>query len=372
MNDKGIVVLLCGPSLTAVSGVSTHLNQLLNSELAEKYSLVHFQVGSEGRSEHPVSKVCRLLLDPLKFALLIRKCKPSIVHLNSSLEKKAYWRDLSYLMVARLAQCPVVYQVHGGEFPQKFLGESELAKAFLRWTLAQPASIVLLAKIEKEKYLQFGSFRSLKIIPNAVDLSEYESQKPKNFNRKCLELGYIGRLADDKGIKETILAISDLPHPEKSNIRFRIAGSGPFESELKRIVKARDIENFVYFVGVLSGKDKPIFWQDIDIFVFPTFHREGLPYAVLESLASATPMIATGVGGIPDVVIDGTHGVLVPTHDVPAVCSVIRHFYWNREQLLKMSQAAALQARQVCGISRLAAQLDSLYQEISIDAQMRQ
>lgn len=368
MKKKKDIVILCGPSLRAVSGVSTHLNQLLNSELGAKYSLIHFQVGSEGRSESLAGKLGRLLIDPLKFALLIRKRKPAIIHLNSSLEKKAYWRDLSYLLVAWFTRVPVVYQIHGGEFPQKFLGKSEFAKAFLRWSLKLPAAIVLLANIEREKYLQFGNFRRLKTIPNAVDLLEYEGQKPKSFDRKCLKLGYIGRLADDKGVKETLLAIADLPIAERRDVRFSIAGSGPFESDLRRIVKAKNIEDMVHFVGVVSGIDKPLFWQDIDVFVFPTFHREGLPYAVLEALASATPMITTPVGGIPDIVIDGEHGVMVPIHDVSAISLAIRHLYWNREELVKMSQSAAEQARQKCGISRLAGELNSLYREIIVES----
>ena len=93
-------VLILGPSRAAVSGVSTHLNLLMDSSLADEYELVHFQVGSEGRKEGPIAKLARLLLSPFWLAATILFRHVTLVHLNSSLNPRAYWRDAAILGVA--------------------------------------------------------------------------------------------------------------------------------------------------------------------------------------------------------------------------------------------------------------------------------
>ena len=144
------VVLICGPHRDAISGVSTHLNLLMGSSLAEDFDLIHFQVGSEGRREGAVARLLRLVLSPFALFATILFRHVTIVHLNTSLNPRAYWRDLAYLLVARLLRARVVYQVHGGALPQQFFAKSPRLTAFLRWTLGLPDLVVVLAKVELE------------------------------------------------------------------------------------------------------------------------------------------------------------------------------------------------------------------------------
>src|ERR1700682_6008868 len=112
------VVLILGPHRAAVSGVSTHLNLLIDSTLGEDFDLVHFQVGSEGREEGALGKLLRLIASPFALAATIIFRHASIVHLNTSLNPRAYWRDLAYLFVAKSLGARVLYQVHGGRLPR--------------------------------------------------------------------------------------------------------------------------------------------------------------------------------------------------------------------------------------------------------------
>ncbi|HEU4646154.1 MAG TPA: hypothetical protein VFS80_11410, partial [Burkholderiales bacterium] len=109
-----IKIVLLSPSLEAVSGVSTHVRILFASELAQDYELLHFQVGSEGRQESALQKLRRICFSPVRLAVLLLRTGAGVVHLNVSLEPKAYWRDLVYSMVAKLLGRRVVCQIHGG------------------------------------------------------------------------------------------------------------------------------------------------------------------------------------------------------------------------------------------------------------------
>ena len=366
MLDKstGRRILLCGPARDSVSGVATHLNQLFCSSLAQKYSMQQFQVGSEGRSEGGASKLFRLVTSPFFFFIKILRYRPDIVHLNSSLEPKAYWRDLTYLIVAKTLGRRVVYQVHGGALPFTFLGNKSLQQSFLRWTLNLPDVLVLLAEVEREAYRAFNAGKCVRVIPNAIDLDEYAAIGRKNYNGDLIRLGYIGRLADDKGVRESICALAILRQRGLEHLRLNIAGSGPFENQLRRIVKDLQLEDIVEFVGPVFGEDKIRFWQETEIFLFPTFHKEGLPYTVLEAIASGTPVIATRVGGIPDVIQDGVQGLLLDAHDPEAVATAIETLINDPDRLRSMSGAAMDRARDHYGIDRLARQFDEMYQEI--------
>src|SRR5580658_5051250 len=120
MNSSRSKVLLLGPARSAVSGVSTHLNQLFASNLAQSFSLSQFQVGSEGRSEGRMGTLLRMLISPFQLTLRLLRTRPDVVHINTSFEPKGYWRDLVYLVIAKLLRLKVVYQVHGGAQPQEF------------------------------------------------------------------------------------------------------------------------------------------------------------------------------------------------------------------------------------------------------------
>lgn len=354
-------VLLLGPSRHAVSGVSTHLNQLLGSRLASEFELCHFQIGSEGRRENSFQKLLRFVLSPLILAAKIVWERPDIVHINTSLEPKSFWRDAVYLAIAKMLFRKVVYQVHGGELPEQFFGNSRWLTLGLRYLLRWPDAVVLLASVEYEAYRKFTPCKHLTVIANAIELP---ATPEKSFDHRPFRLGFIGRLADNKGAIEAIQAVSHLQNLGIDDVYLTIAGSGPSEDTMRALVESLALQSRVTFAGALFGKDKDRFWRDIDLFVFPTFHREGLPYTVLESLAYATPLITTSVGGIADAIVDGVQGYFVAPRDPEGLARKLKELIDDRETLKRMSEACVARAREFYGIDRLASQFSQLYRQV--------
>lgn len=354
-------VMVLGPSTSAVSGVATHLGLLLRSGLADEYSLYHFRVGSEGRNETALMKVVRFSTSPLSIGLNILKMKPSIMHVNTSIDRKAFWRDAVYLLVGKLLRCRVVYQVHGGELPIEFAGGKAWLAAVIRHVLTVPDAIVLLARREFEAYSRLQGLKRLLLIPNAIDIQAYRPCKPRDYSESRLIVGYIGRLAEGKGLAELVEACAVLRG--KCDFELQLAGTGPLEAALRVAVTSAGIADRVQFRGALYGEEKIEFWRTIDLFIFPT-HREGLPYAVLESLASGTPMITTAVGGIPDVVADGEHARIVEPGDPAMLAQTIEAVLQDRDWLKSASQKCLKQAHAVCGLDRLEKQFSQLYRSL--------
>jgi glycosyltransferase involved in cell wall biosynthesis len=359
-----ITVLMTGPHREAVSGISTHLNLLMGSSLAEDFDLVHFQVGSEGRDEGAVARLLRLIVSPFALMATILFRHVDIVHLNTAMNPRAYWRDLAYLLVARMMRARVLYQVHGGALPQAFFGGRRLLTALLRWSLGLPDVVVVLASVELEAYRAFVPRRLVVALPNGIDCRPF-ARVPTVRSRSDLPLRlvYIGRLAREKGLYELLQAVRLAVHLGV-DARLIVAGEGAEADALHRYAVALGISSRVSFTGPVFGEAKVRLLGMADVAVLPSY-AEGLPYALLEAMAAGIPVLATPVGAIPDVVSDGLHGYLVPARDPAAIAEAISRFAADREKLSWMSRACRKRVLAAYSVERLAGELTLQYRTLA-------
>ena len=345
-----------------MSGVSTHLNQLFGSSLANNFDLVHFQVGSEGRHESNAQKVARLVSSPFQLALRIILDRPDIVHINASLDHKSFPRDAAYLVIARTLRRKVVFQVHGGDMPQSLYAGSAARTRFVASVLRSAQVVVLLASAELEAYSAFVPDVRLQLIANAVQL-KHHAELPRSLAGGEIRLAYVGRLVSTKGTADCIIA-AQLLSDSGRDFKLTIAGTGPEEHALKAQAAALIREGKVEFVGAVSGEKKEKLWRESDLFVFPTFHLEGLPYSLLESMAAGTVPITTRAGAQPDVIEDGVHGLFVPPHDPQALFEAIVRLDDDRQLLASMSQRGMERVRGHYSTDRLAQDFQGLYRSL--------
>lgn len=358
---KRPVVLLLGPSREAISGVTTHLNGLMGSRLVTRFDLVHFQVGSEGRAESAIGKLARLALSPFTLAATIVKSDAQLVHINSSLNAKAYWRDLAYLVIARLCGARVLYQVHGGRLEE--FAPRGLFAAFVRASLRLADAVVVLSREQLEVFRKRLAGHAVDVVPNGIDCAPYTL-----YNRAApepaqpLRLIYIGRLAPAKGLTETIEALR-IARLRGVAARLVLAGSGSEEARLRQHVRDAGLTREVAFVGPAWGAHKAQLLSQADVFLLPSY-AEGLPYSLLEAMAAGVVPVVTPVGAIPDVVTEREHGLLVAPRDAEAIAQAVALLAADRALLARMS--AACRARIAAGYSleRVARDFSQLYWDL--------
>lgn len=356
-------ILILGTLRGVVSGVSTHMNQLFSSELNVRFKLLYFQVGSQWREENGFQKLFRFGSSPLFFFVFLLWHRPVIVHLNTSLEPKSYWRDISYLLIARFLRKKVVYQVHGGALPEEFFAGNRRLTNLLRWVLNQPDVVVLLAQIELKAYKCFLPDQRLEVVPNAIDVltSWSISDKPEG----SLNLVYIGRIGENKGVFEIIETLAALVGQGR-DLRLRIGGDGPDEARLRSRVNELGLDERVEFSGPVFGADKDLLWRVSDVFTFPTYHREGLPYALLEAMAAGVVPITTRVGANPDVIQDGIHGLFVEAKDTSGLAKAIISLDEDREQLCRLAAAGRKRILEEYTVANMADNFASIYNSLGV------
>jgi len=146
-------------------------------------------------------------------------------------------------------------------------------------------------------------------------------------------LGVAGRLTEQKALEDTLAALARVPR-----VALLVLGDGPERAALERRAAQLDVSDRVRFLGAGTRDDVIVLFRAVDAALL-TSAWENLPHTLLEALAAGTPVIATAVGGIPEVVRDEENGLLVPPRDVAAAASAIDRLV--RDEVLRASLAAA-------------------------------
>jgi glycosyltransferase involved in cell wall biosynthesis len=148
-------------------------------------------------------------------------------------------------------------------------------------------------------------------------------------------LAFAGRLTTQKALDNALDALSEVPL-----VTLLVLGDGPERGRLERHAVARGIDGRVRFLGAGSRDDVLRLFSAADAALL-TSAWENLPHTMLEALAVGTPVIATAVGGVPEVVHDGENGLLVPPAAPEALTGAIRRFAGDPDLRLRLRAGAA-------------------------------
>jgi sugar transferase (PEP-CTERM/EpsH1 system associated) len=184
-------------------------------------------------------------------------------------------------------------------------------------------------------------------IYNGVDLVRFY---PRNGQRHPLGpegfappgtmvIGTVGRLEPVKDQLTLVKAFLDLLHrvPDgRARLRLVIIGSGSLRDEACKLLKTADAEHLAWLPG--ESSEIPELMHGLDLFVLPSL-REGISNTILEAMASGVPVVATRVGGTPELVVEGRTGMLVPPGDPVRLAEAIHSYLLDRSRLIQHGQA---------------------------------
>jgi glycosyltransferase involved in cell wall biosynthesis len=189
-------------------------------------------------------------------------------------------------------------------------------------------------------------------------LSE-ETRRQWNVSRDELIVLSAGRLSPEKGHDYLIDAVSTIVSTSPQlKIKVLIAGSGPSEKKLKKQVSDKGLNQRVKLIGHCSDLDG--LFSIADLFVLPSL-SEGSPNVLLESMAARVPIVATKVGGVPELVKDGESAILVPPADSESLKNAIIELLMNRSRAIQLAMVAFEKARLVFSTSKHDERLLSVY-----------
>jgi glycosyltransferase involved in cell wall biosynthesis len=170
----------------------------------------------------------------------------------------------------------------------------------------------------------------------------------------------VGRLHRQKGYDYLIRALATVKR-EIPTVKLLIAGEGEEKNNLKNLVKSLDLSKEVILAGLCREVEK--LFNFTKLFVLPSLW-EGMPNAVLEAMAAAKPVVATRVGGVPELVIDGETGILVPPEDPESLARAIVKLLRHTAQANSMGNAGRERVQEHFSVTEMVTKTDRLYQEL--------
>ena len=194
------------------------------------------------------------------------------------------------------------------------------------------------------KEWQLEKYRDKILIAHEHFLNFSEFRIKKRVSERDRVVGYVARLSEEKGILNFLQAIP-IVLKRKDFSNFVIGGDGPLTSEIKEYVNNSNLNNKVKLVGWIPREELPSYLNELKLLVLPSF-SEGLPNILLEAMACGTPILATPVGTIPDIIKDGETGFLLETNDPKHIADKIVELLNEPELLEKVSANAYKWAKQ--------------------------
>ena len=217
--------------------------------------------------------------------------------------------------------------------------------------------------------LHFSS-KKIKVIYSGINHNLLQQNK-NHFNRKNtlakfgiisdkFIIGTISVLKPRKGLSYLINA-AKIVAQECPEINFLIIGSGSLEKELKEKVKSSGLQKHIVFQNYIKQISE--FYKSIDLFVLPSL-TEGIPAVLLEAMAFGVPVVATRVGGVPEMIEDGISGILVPPQNPEALAEAIIKIYKNPNLASIMAKNARARFEKYFTANTMARQYEKVYEEL--------
>lgn len=302
----------------------------------------------------------------------LRRLRPAIVHT----------RNLSTLEMQFVAALlPGVKRVHGEHGRDVFDLDGTNRKYNL---LRKAARFVVQRYIAVSKDLERWLIDTVGVPParvrqiyNGVDQQKFRPREgarpevtpPGFLPEDAVVVGTVGRLAGVKNQLSLLRAVQILlrAHPAlAARLRLVVVGDGPMAAQVAQSVKDLGLEPLAWLPG--DRHDIPQLLQCMDLFVLPSL-GEGISNTVLEAMASGLPVIATDVGGNPELVHDGWSGRLVPVSDDGALAAAINELAHDREGRIEMSVNALERVRSNFDWGRTVAEYLDVYDQLGGVAQ---
>lgn len=296
---------------------SSHTQKWADAVKAIGYDVMIFSFTSSGKGDLQKSSYIKHLS---RLKKTIRDYKPDLVH--------AHYATSYGLLAALSGFKPYLVSVWGSDvfdFPRK----SFIHKFILKYNLSHSENVISSSKVMSEEVKKYYN-GPVTVIPFGIDLSVFKRTAPR---KKSITIGIVKSMEDYYGIEDLIRAFKTVREKYAGiELKLLLVGGGSQIEKYKNLVSRLDLDRFVLFKGKISQELVPQEHNEIDIFVNPSVH-ESFGVSVLEASATENPVIVTNVGGLTEVVVNNSTGLVVEQGNQEELVKAISYFIDNREQI---------------------------------------
>lgn len=286
-----------------------------------------------------------------------------------------YSADFMGIIAATLARIPYkIVTIHGHNFSKTGQFDLRSLKNFFcsfvyRVIYIFSDVIITISQALKQDLIKRPGIKpkedKVKVIYDGIDLEETSkysqivNRKIENIavNNDCALVGIIANFDRVKGHRILLKAIPKIVK-ELENVKFLFAGEGEERNHSEQMAKKLNVEDNVIFMGICQNILGVV--KLCDLIVLPSL-TEGLSLAILEAMALAKPVVATSVGGIPEVVENGKTGLLVPSQNPKKLAEAILYLLKNKELALEMGRKGRMRVQEFFSLKNMVEETERVY-----------
>jgi glycosyltransferase involved in cell wall biosynthesis len=362
-------ILVSGHLPPPMGGIATYYQSLLNSSLPQRVDLCFVETSSQKRTQaqsgrFSFSNLVSALSDCGRFTNAVIKHRPQLCHIATA-DGLSFGKHGVCVIIARLFGSRVLLHPHCG-FSVLYTDQPRWWQWFFRTIIRMTNGVVTLST-EWNQLTAILPGSSVYFLPNGIDLSAYRAvglerrvvaKEPHHL--KVLYLGYLGKAKGSFDLVEAAIRISN----DKLPVVFDLVGGDWAPGEVEQVKKQVDqagLGNIVSLHPPVVGAQKIDYFREADIFIYPSY-SEGMPIAVIEAMACGLPIIASRVGGLPDLVIDGINGILVDAGSPDQLATAIKYLSTDPDLRIEMQLKSFQRAFDKFDIEKIVPRLIDIYE----------
>lgn len=304
---------------------------------------------------------------------LLRQQRPAILHTHTS---KA---GLLGRVAGRLTGVPVIVHTFHGLVLKGHYGplKTNAVRAVERWLARFSDRLITVSNADKKDLLAYrvAPSHKIEVIPLGLELNQFiYSRKRRGVLHRELGLdsarrliGIVGRIAPIKNHRLFFDAMARVL-AEHAMAHVVVVGDGDLRPEMESYVDKIGIANRVSFLG--WRHDLAQVYTDLEVVVISS-NNEGTPVSAIEAMATGRPVVATRVGGLPDLISDGDTGYLVAPGNVTQLASAVERVLGDGETTDRLRRNARESVKDKFAVERLATDVDSLYRKLLAERGLR-
>lgn len=354
MEKERLKVLMIGPDRSVHGGVSGVVNNYYDAGLDKRIDLCY--IGTMVDGSKWMKLVCAV---KAYFCFLIKLPKYDIVHVNMASDA-SYYRKSVFIRTAGIYHKKIVIHQHGGSFMEFYEKDlSDAGRRRVKKLFSMGDAFLVLGTVWKDFFGTIIERDRITVFPNAIQLPVL---KKKQYGvHKIL---FLGRMCKEKGIGE-LLSVMPKIREKYPDVHLYLGGIWE-DQELQ--AESAALKDYVTDLGWIGGAAKQKYLQECDIFVMPSYF-EGQPVSILEAMAYACGIVASKIGGIPDMIIEDETGIFVMPQDAKTLEEALCRLLADPELCRMLGENARRKIENEFSIEDNIKQLLTVYESISCGEQ---
>ena len=348
-------VVMIGTSPSTHGGIASVVNAWNAAGLFERWPVRYLETHRDGSQ---LAKAFAALRAFFRYLLLLAGPR-SVLHVHGA-SRASFWRKCVFMALAHLARWPVVFHLHGGGFGHFYEKEcGPLRRRIVRAFLERAAVIVVVSQ-------RWAAWMRSRVTNPRIVCVENPVAVPAaaaGVERSKALVAFVGRCTESKGVFDLVAAAGELRRDFPS-IRVECAGDGDL-ARLRDFAAKAGMRTHLLLPGWIGGRQRAELLARCSVFVLPS-RAEGQPMSLLEAMAAGCPVIASAVGGIPDLIDHGRNGLLVPAGDREALAIALRRVLGDKVLAARLGQAARETIAATHSPQRSLEQLEQIYKSLGV------